>query len=107
MMDMKNLDRAELEANASAAASLLRALSNETRLMILCQLVDGELSVGQLLERINMSQSALSQHLARLRQEELVITRREAQSVIYSIGDPAAETIIKALAEIFCSEDTP
>jgi DNA-binding transcriptional ArsR family regulator len=107
MMDMKNLDRAELEANASAAAALLRALSNETRLMILCQLVDGELSVGQMLERIDMSQSALSQHLARLRQEKLVTTRREAQSVIYAIGDPAAETIIKALAEIFCSKDTP
>jgi DNA-binding transcriptional ArsR family regulator len=105
MTDLKTLDRAQFEANANAAAKLLQALSNENRLMILCQLADGELSVNKLLERINISQSSLSQHLAKLRQQNLVRTRREAQSIIYSIGDPAAATIIKALAEIYCSKD--
>lgn len=105
MVSLRNLDRAQFEANAAEAAAFLKAISNENRLMILCQIGDSELSVSELLERIPLSQSALSQHLAKLRKAELVGTRHKAQTVYYSITDPAAAKLIKTLAEIFCPED--
>jgi DNA-binding transcriptional ArsR family regulator len=102
MFDLSTLDPAQFEASAGQAARLLRALANERRLMILCQLTDGERSVGQLAPLVGLSQSALSQHLAVLREEGLVATRREAQSVWYRIDDPAALKVVATLAEIFC-----
>jgi DNA-binding transcriptional ArsR family regulator len=102
MSDLATFDPARLEANAGAAARLLRALSNERRLMILCQLANGERSVGQLLPLARLSQSALSQHLAVLREEGIVATRREAQTIWYRIADPAALKVVATLAEIFC-----
>ena len=105
MFDLANFDIARFEASAAEAARLLRALANERRLMILCQLADGELSVGELLPRVGLSQSALSQHLAVLREEGVVATRREAQSVRYRIADPAAVKVVTTLAEIFCPPD--
>ena len=102
MFDLATLDPAQFEASAEEAARLLRALANERRLMILCQLTDGERSVGQLMPLVGLSQSALSQHLAVLREEGLVTTRREAQSVWYRIDDPAALKGVATLAEIFC-----
>lgn len=102
MFDLSKFDTAQFEARAGEAAKLLRALSNERRLMILCQLADGERSVGQLLSLVGLSQSALSQHLAVLREEGVVATRREAQSVWYRIADPAALKVVATLAEIFC-----
>lgn len=102
MLDLANLDIARFEASAADAARLLRALGNERRLMILCQLADGELSVGDLSPRVGLSQSALSQHLAVLREEGVVATRREAQKVWYRIADPAAVKVVATLAEIFC-----
>lgn len=105
MFDLANFDTAQFEANAEAAAKLLRALANERRLMILCQLTEGERSVGQLLPLVGLSQSALSQHLAVLREEGVVATRREAQTVWYRIADPAALKVVATLAEIFCSQD--
>jgi ArsR family transcriptional regulator len=99
-------NRTRFEAQAAKAAALLRALANEKRLMILCQLGDGELSVGALQSRVGLSQSALSQHLALLREEGLVATRRAAQTIFYSIVDPAAVRVIATLAEIFCPETT-
>jgi len=104
MMVKTKLDPAQLEANASAAAAFLRAMANDKRLMVLCQLVEGEKSVSQLLDGSDLSQSALSQHLARLRDENLVATRRAAQTVFYSIADPAAAKLLATLAEIFCPE---
>jgi ArsR family transcriptional regulator, virulence genes transcriptional regulator len=93
------------EEQAAEAASLLRALSNESRLLVLCHLVGaGELPVGGLAERIGLSQSALSQHLAKLREEGLVATRKEAQSVFYRICDPRAGQILALLHELFCPE---
>jgi ArsR family transcriptional regulator len=92
------------EARAAEAAAMLRALSNERRLLILCQLGDGELSVGALQARLGLSQSALSQHLAVLRQEGVVATRRQSQSILYRIADPAAVKIIATLASIYCPE---
>ncbi len=102
MFDLAKLDITQLETNAGAAAKLLRALANERRLMILCQLTEGERTVGQLLPLVGLSQSALSQHLAVLREEEIVATRRESQSVWYRIADPAALRVVSTLAEIFC-----
>ena len=95
-----NLDIADFQARAGEAAQLLRALGNERRLMILCQLSDGERSVGELLPAVGLSQSALSQHLAVLREEGIVATRREAQTIRYRIADPSALKVVATLAEI-------
>lgn len=105
MFDPATFDITRFEASADAAARLLRALANERRLMILCQLTEGELSVGQLQPLVGLSQSALSQHLAVLRDEGIVATRREAQSIWYRIADPAALKVVATLAEIFCPPD--
>lgn len=87
---------------ANRAATLLRALANPTRLMLLCSLVEGEHSVGELNERVPLSQSALSQHLARLREEKLVATRRESQTIYYRIADPMVLELIAPLHRRFC-----
>jgi DNA-binding transcriptional ArsR family regulator len=102
MSDLAKLDIARLEASAVEAAKLLRALANERRLMILCQLGDRERSVGELQPLVGLSQSALSQHLAVLREEGVVATRKEGQTVWYRIDDPAAVRVVATLAEIFC-----
>lgn len=105
MFDLANFDIIRFEASAAQAAKLLRALGNERRLMILCQLSGGELSVGELQPRVGLSQSALSQHLAVLRDEGVVATRRDGQSIHYRIDDPAAVQVVATLAEIFCPPD--
>ncbi len=106
MIDLATFDLARFEASASAAARLLKALANERRLMILCQLTGGERSVGDLQAVVGLSQSALSQHLAVLRGDGLVATRREGQTIHYRIGDPSAARVIETLAAIFCPEDS-
>lgn len=103
MVQSAAFDSARFEANAGRAARLLRALANERRLMILCRLAEGEKSVGQLLPLAGLSQSALSQHLAVLRAEGIVDTRREARSVWYRIADPAALAVTETLADVICS----
>lgn len=90
-------------AHAEQAAAFLRALANPHRLMVLCTLVEGEHSVGELNKRIDLSQSALSQHLARLREENLVATRRESQTIYYRIADPMVLDLIAPLHKRFCS----
>ncbi|WP_199170706.1 helix-turn-helix transcriptional regulator [Caulobacter sp. FWC2] len=102
MFDLSRFDVGQFEASAAEAARLLRALANERRLMILCQLAEGERSVGQIQPLVGLSQSALSQHLAVLRDEGVVAARREAQTVWYRIADPAALKVVGVLAEIFC-----
>ncbi|MCX2975520.1 ArsR family transcriptional regulator [Halieaceae bacterium IMCC8485] len=92
----------EMAEHADEAIQLLKALSNRSRLMVLCILSDGELSVGELLERVPLSQSALSQHLAVLRRDELVATRREAQTVFYSLQDENAARVVSLLHEMYC-----
>jgi len=91
-----------MEAHAADAAQLLKALGNEQRLMILCHLLDGPLSVGELNQRVALSQSALSQHLARLRELGLVSTRREAQTIHYSLPDGPVVRVMALMQEIFC-----
>lgn len=90
----------EFEANAAEAARLLKALANERRLLILCQIGDGERSVGSL--KVGLSQSALSQHLALLREEGLVSTRRDAQTIFYRISNPNVLKMIATLSDIYC-----
>ena len=102
MFDMTRFDLSLFEESAGRAAALLRLLSNEKRLMILCQLADGEMSVGEIQSRVGLSQSALSQHLALLRDEGVVATRRESQTIYYRVADHAAMRIIETLAELFC-----
>jgi ArsR family transcriptional regulator, virulence genes transcriptional regulator len=92
----------EMRPHAAQAAELLKALANKQRLMILCNLVAGPLSVGQLNERVPLSQSALSQHLGILRDSGIVATTRESQSIIYSLPPGIATRIIGLLHEEFC-----
>lgn len=92
-----------LEAKASEAAAFLKLLANEQRLHILCRLMEnGEISVNRLAESVGLSQSALSQHLARLREDGLVAARREAQTVHYRVDDQRAVQLLKALKRTFC-----
>jgi DNA-binding transcriptional ArsR family regulator len=103
LMSTRRTDLSSLTANASYAAGMLRALANERRLMILCLLIEaGEMSAGELAERVGISQSALSQHLAKMREEELVASRREAQTVHYRIDDPNVKRLITLLKNIYC-----
>lgn len=102
MFDLARFDLALFEESAGRAAALLRLIGNEKRLMVLCQLAGGELSVGEIQRRVGLSQSALSQHLALLREEGIVATRRESQTIHYRIADPAALRVIETLAELFC-----
>ena len=95
----------EMEANAGRAVALLKALANERRLFILCQLLDKELSVGELNEVLGLSQSALSQHLAVLRRDELVETRKEAQTVYYSLSSNEVREMIGLLHKLYCTTD--
>lgn len=97
--DMNVSDMAE---HAADAAGLMKALGNESRLMILCLLADAERSVGELNEMIPLSQSALSQQLARLRQQGLVKTRRESQTIYYRLADGPADRVIHVLHDIYC-----
>lgn len=101
-MALLDLSPTQFAAKAGEAAALLKALANETRLMVLCSLVNGEHSVSALQDACDLSQSALSQHLARLREEGLVATRREAQTIYYSLADPKAARVLETLADIYC-----
>jgi len=94
---------AELERKASQAASLLKLLANENRLLILCRLVKSrEASVNELAAAVGLSQSALSQHLAKMRDEGLVATRRDAQTIYYRIDNPDAARLLALLKDIYC-----
>ena len=101
-MSVIALSPAAFAAKAGEAAALLKALGHEARLMVLCQLLDGEHSAGALQDAAGLSQSALSQHLARLREEDLVATRREAQTIYYRLKDPNVTRLLDALAAIYC-----
>jgi ArsR family transcriptional regulator len=91
-----------MRRHAGKAAAMMRALSHEARLMVLCELVGGERTAGELVERSGLSQSALSQHLAKLRDEGLVTTRRDGQTIFYTLNDPNAARILGVLHELYC-----
>lgn len=90
--------------NSAKAVKLLKAVSNERRLLILCHLLQGEMSVGEINEKLDLSQSALSQHLALLRRHKLVKTRKEAQTVFYSLNSAEAEQLIGLMHQLYCKE---
>lgn len=92
--------------HAEEAADLLKAMANKNRLLILCNLLAGELSVGELQKHLNLGQSALSQHLALLRKDNLVSARRESQSVYYSLAGNEVRRMIQLLHDIYCTEPT-
>ncbi len=97
------VDLTAFEAQAEEAARMLKLLANEKRLLILCQLVsEEEMSVGELAMHVDLSQSALSQHLARLREEGLVATRRESQTIYYRLADPDVTRLLATLKDIYC-----
>jgi ArsR family transcriptional regulator, virulence genes transcriptional regulator len=91
-----------MAAQADRAADLLKALSNAQRLRVLCLLADAELSVGELNTRLELSQSALSQHLAVLREHGLVCTRRESQTIYYALAEGPVRQVIATLHDIYC-----
>ncbi len=92
-------------AEAGEAVELLKAMANQSRLLILCYLAEADdMSVGELASRVGLSQSALSQHLAKLREQRLVSTRKEAQTVFYSVCDPKAAQVLALLHDLFCPD---
>lgn len=92
---------ADLQACVGEAARLLKLLASEQRLLLLCRLIEGEASVGDLAEHAGLAQAAASQHLAKMRAEGLVATRRAAQTIYYRIADPAALTVLNTLSALF------
>ena len=96
-----NLD--VMEAAADSASDLLKALANRHRLLIVCQLIDGERSVGDLAEFLGLRDSTVSQHLALLRKDGLVSARRDAQTIYYSIASDPARAILTTLYRVYCA----
>jgi DNA-binding transcriptional ArsR family regulator len=92
----------ELQRSARRAAPLLKAMSNPSRLVILCQLCEGERSVGELEDEVGISQSSISQHLAVLRREHVVATRRDKQTVFYSLASEEVAALMATLHQVFC-----
>jgi DNA-binding transcriptional ArsR family regulator len=97
------MNLAELQKKAGAAEAMLKAVANRNRLVILCELLKGERSVSALQGAIGLSQSALSQHLARLREDEIVATRRESQTIYYSLSSKPISRLIGLLYELYCA----
>ena len=100
--DSKTSPASDMQLHAADAAGLMKALGNESRLMILCLLAEGERSVSELNAIVPLSQSALSQQLARLRQHGLVDTRRESQTIYYSLNAGPTDRVINLLHDIYC-----
>jgi len=92
-----------MEVSADMASDLLKALANKHRLMLVCQLVDGERAVGELARALELRDSTVSQHLALLRKDGIVRARRDGQTIFYSIGSPAAHAVLEVLYSHFCA----
>ena len=97
-----NIDFAAMADNVEQAEQMLKILANKNRLMILCSLQDGEMSVSELNEAVPLAQSALSQHLAALRNAQIVATRRESQTIYYRVVDEYVVSILATLHGLFC-----
>ena len=97
--------RADMESRAEEVADLLRTIANRNRLMIVCTLVEGEYSVGQLEEELDIHQPTLSQQLTILREAGIVETRRDAKQIFYRLTDEKAARLIEALHDIFCNDE--
>ncbi len=104
MLDLPD-DIRSLQNRAAEVAGLLKAIGNEKRLIILCQLADrDEVSVGGLARTVGLGQSALSQHLAKMREEGIVATRRQGQTIWYRIADPRVKELMAILYHLYCAE---
>jgi DNA-binding transcriptional ArsR family regulator len=104
MTDEIQVDPRKMASAAQKASELMKTLGHRDRLMVLCHLISGEKSVGELASLLEIPQSPLSQHLARMRKESLVSTRREAQTIYYSITSGEAGRIVALMHELYCSE---
>ena len=102
-----NIDPRRMAEAAQQASDLMKTLGHRDRLMVLCHLTSGEKSVGELARLLDIPQSPLSQHLARMRKEGLVKTRRDAQTIYYSIASPEAAAFIETMHSLYCSRDNP
>jgi DNA-binding transcriptional ArsR family regulator len=100
---MIKMELERMEANADKASQLLTAMANPKRLLILCNLLESELNVGQLSERVELGQSPLSQHLSKLRAWGLVKTRRDGQQVNYSLASDEVREVLTTLYRIYCA----
>jgi DNA-binding transcriptional ArsR family regulator len=99
------MDLTTFEQKAGSVATLLKAMGNDRRLMLLCKLVEhGEMPVSDLARDVGLSQSACSQHLAKMRDEGLVAFRRESQTIWYRIADPRTETLMSTLYQLYCKD---
>ncbi len=105
MKQETGIDLNQMAQSASRASALMKTLGHKDRLMILCHLAEGEKSVGQIADLLEIPQSPLSQHLSRMRKENLVDTRREAQTIYYSLKSGEASRIVEVLYELFCEAD--
>ncbi len=102
MMRASDMDMEQMQMHAEQAAQLLKSLAHPARLRVLCRLVEGEASVGELQAQVGLSMSALSQHLAVMREAALVSTRREAQTIYYTLADSPALGVMQALHAAYC-----
>jgi DNA-binding transcriptional ArsR family regulator len=103
---MEHMNTQSLSEQSNAAAGLLSAMANPKRLMILCSLVEGEVPVGVLATQVGLSQSALSQHLSKLRAQRLVKTRRDAQTIYYSSTSDSVKKVLATLEDIYCQQQS-
>lgn len=102
-MKLNELDLETWRSSASEVSAVLKSIGNQRRLLILCQIVaHGEMSVGGLEKELDLSQSALSQHLARMRADSILETRRDGLTIYYRIADPRIEVIMSTLYELYC-----
>jgi len=106
MNDKKAMNMEDMVGHARSARDLLKALAHETRLMILCLLVEEERSVGELEQLMGLRQPSVSQQLARLRFDGLVNARREGRTIYYSLGSDEAKQVVTLLYELYCGRQT-
>jgi hypothetical protein len=104
MKKNKDTDLDVMQRNAAKAEAMLKLLANANRLMILCHLVKGEKSVGELVDLVGLSQSALSQHLSKMRSQQLIEANKKGQMVYYRMSTPEVEAILSTLYQIYCND---
>lgn len=105
MSENQGIDARRMASAAQKASELMKTLGHKDRLMVLCHLSSGEKSVGELASLLEIPQSPLSQHLARMRKEDLVVTRREAQTIYYSIASDEAAAMVTLMHDLYCGTD--
>ena len=105
MNEQESIDPRRMAVAAQQASDLMKTLGHKDRLMVLCHLASGEKSVGELAALLEIPQSPLSQHLARMRKENLVVTRRDAQTIYYSIASDEAAAMVTLMHDLYCGND--